>query len=248
MRNWRCPIGRQQLLLAGALSLLQTVAAQELPADRLPQVPAEDFAGQTACPVVKVLAGNEVVVQRDGQPVTVRLIGAYVPQTDPAAEQARTFTARLLEGESVYLESEPDWPQPDSTGRIWAYVYRAPDGLLVNLELVRQGYARVSAGGPFRHQSLMEAYERLARQNHKGLWSRPGAESRPSSDSTGPAAGRSSGPREPPTGEIVVYVTQHGRKYHRKDCQYVKSGAKAISLKEAKQQGLEPCSKCKPPK
>lgn len=41
-----------------------------------------------------------------------------------------------------------------------------------------------------------------------------------------------------------AYITESGKKYHEKDCRYVQSNAKKITLKEAKEQGYEPCSTC----
>lgn len=46
--------------------------------------------------------------------------------------------------------------------------------------------------------------------------------------------------------EKYVYVTEKGTKYHKKGCQYVKDNSKAILMEEAKEEGYEPCSVCKP--
>jgi micrococcal nuclease len=229
------------------LSVACAVAQERMDATP-PAVPAKDFTGQITCPVLRVAAGNEMVVKLDGQETTVRLIGAYVPQTGPDADAARAFTTRLLSGEAVYLAYEPTWPPRDRAGRVWAYMYRAPDGLLVNLELVRQGYARVSTAQPFEHQQLLRAYERLAQNSGKGLWSakpaREPASSRPAVVTTSAPA-----TAEQPAGDdVLVYVTEHGRKYHTQNCQYVRHGGKAITLKEAKARGLSACSRCKPPR
>lgn len=47
--------------------------------------------------------------------------------------------------------------------------------------------------------------------------------------------------------EIYVYVTDTGKKYHREHCSYLKSSKKRISLREAKERGYTPCSRCIPP-
>jgi hypothetical protein len=44
----------------------------------------------------------------------------------------------------------------------------------------------------------------------------------------------------------TVYVTEKGKKYHKKNCSVVSEGKKGISLAEAKKQGYEPCAVCKP--
>ncbi len=46
---------------------------------------------------------------------------------------------------------------------------------------------------------------------------------------------------------VTVYVTATGTKYHRGDCSYLSSSKIPISLKEAKERGYTPCSRCQPP-
>ncbi len=214
--------------------------------EALPTPRVRDFSHAVALPVVAVMAGNTIVVRRDDHDVTVRLIGVHIPRGDGGSDDAKAFTSRLLAGESVYVEPDPTWPRQDDDGRLWAQVYRAPDGLWLNLELVRQGYARVAAGAEFEQRELLMAYQRVAQGAHKGLWRQPGAV--PVAATTQPApqaVTRPSGDTQ--TDETVVYVTPHGRKYHRRDCQHVRSGATAMSVEEAKKRGYTPCTRCKPP-
>lgn len=58
----------------------------------------------------------------------------------------------------------------DKYGRVLAYLYRAPDGLWVNLEIIRQGYGQVYTLASFKHIELFRDYERRAREIGKGLW------------------------------------------------------------------------------
>ena len=44
--------------------------------------------------------------------------------------------------------------------------------------------------------------------------------------------------------ENIVYVTKSGTKYHKEGCTYLKSSKIMISLEQAVDAGLEPCSKC----
>lgn len=46
---------------------------------------------------------------------------------------------------------------------------------------------------------------------------------------------------------VTVYITDIGKKYHVDGCRYLKSSKHAISLKNAKAEGYEPCSVCNPP-
>ncbi len=43
-----------------------------------------------------------------------------------------------------------------------------------------------------------------------------------------------------------VYVTESGRKFHRKDCRFVKKGGRPLTREEAIKLGYTPCSICKP--
>ena len=44
----------------------------------------------------------------------------------------------------------------------------------------------------------------------------------------------------------TVYVTDGGKKYHKKNCSVVKEGKKGMELAEAKKQGYTACAVCKP--
>lgn len=46
---------------------------------------------------------------------------------------------------------------------------------------------------------------------------------------------------------VTVYITDTGSKYHRAGCKYLKKSKHAISLKDAKAQGYDPCGICNPP-
>jgi endonuclease YncB( thermonuclease family) len=244
------------------------VQAQDAaPADFVPSTPP-DLSAHTPVTVAQVLTGNQLIVQLDGAPTTVRLLGAFVPATESAVAQA--FTTHLLLGERVWLLPEPDWPERDEEDRRWRHVYRVPDGLYVNLELVRQGYARVSAAAPFAHQQAFRAAERVARRARKGLWTSPSEErGQPDADSPladsdvkapadpAPAAGpatrpaaspvRAAAPAPPASDTNTVYITEHGRKYHRADCQYARNGGRPVSPADARARGLTPCARCHPP-
>jgi endonuclease YncB( thermonuclease family) len=110
-----------------------------------PPYPIEDFSKDVAYPVLKVVDGDTVKIDYEGKDTKVRLIGVDTPETvhpnkpvEPFGKEASAFTKNLLLGESVYLRF--DGNKTDKYGRMLAYLYRAPDGLFVNLEIVRQGY------------------------------------------------------------------------------------------------------------
>jgi len=246
-------LGRRTPQLALLAVVLMPLAVGDQPGmSPLPRSPARDFSGRPSYEVLDVRAGNVIVARLAGEQRVLRLIGTYVPAAGSAADPARPFLMRMLKGESVYIEYDEDYPLRDRQDRHWAYVYRAPDGLLVNLELIRQGYARLSARVPFEHQGLLRAYEKHARRCEKGVWApKPAADVVEPKVATSQPTGEAVGPEVAKQGaaEVVkVYITPHGRKYHSASCHYAKSeGATAITLDEARRRGYTPCSRCGPP-
>lgn len=47
---------------------------------------------------------------------------------------------------------------------------------------------------------------------------------------------------------VAVYITPSGKKYHEKGCSYLSDKAFSILLKDAKEKGYTPCSRCNPPR
>jgi len=139
---------------------------------------AELFKGKPTYSVVRIVDGDTVVLLVDGKEEKVRLIGVDTPETvkpdTPVEEyglEASRFTKNLLSGESVYVETDPGGAgKVDRYKRTLAFLYRVPDGLFVNLELVRQGYGRVYRKVDFKYRPLFEKAEAAARDKKRGLW------------------------------------------------------------------------------
>lgn len=130
-------------------------------------------------------AGLDVTVERvvDGDTIVVsggervRLIGVDTPETkDPRrpvgcfGKQASDFTSSLLPaGARVRLVGDVE--QRDRYQRLLAYAYRLPDGLFVNAELLRRGFAQVLTIPPnVAHAADFVALSREARDADRGLW------------------------------------------------------------------------------
>lgn len=54
--------------------------------------------------------------------------------------------------------------------------------------------------------------------------------------------------KEKEENDPYVYVTKHGKKYHRESCSYLRQSKIKIRLSEAKRRNYTACSRCKPPK
>ncbi|MCD4699930.1 MAG: thermonuclease family protein, partial [Phycisphaerae bacterium] len=76
----------------------------------------------------------------------------------------------MLKGEFVSVEYDSTLAQEDETGLAVAYLYRAPDGMFLNLEIIRQGYGLAENDYPFQHDKLFGFYQQKAQADGKGLW------------------------------------------------------------------------------
>jgi micrococcal nuclease len=127
---------------------------------------------------VRVVDGDTIRVALPGGEEPVRYIGIDTPESvkpgspvECFARRASAFNSRLVDGEPVRLVADVD-PR-DRYGRLLAYVYRARDGLFVNAELVRRGYATAYTVPPnVRHADDFRRLADRARQAGRGLWSR----------------------------------------------------------------------------
>ncbi|MDX6687795.1 MAG: micrococcal nuclease [Baekduia sp.] len=128
--------------------------------------------------VVRVVDGDTILVATaGGAQERVRYIGMDTPETvkprTPVqcyGKKASAANKRLVAGQAVRLVSDAE--RRDRYGRLLAYVYRASDGLFVNAELVRDGYARPLTIAPnARHAREFAALAAAARRAGRGLWS-----------------------------------------------------------------------------
>lgn len=204
----------------------------------------QDFRGKPTYEVVRIVDGDTVVVLMEGKEVTVRLIGVDAPESAAADEvaqatgqEASRFLADLLQGEEVYIERDHTFQ--DKYGRELLYLYRAPEGLFVNLEIIRQGYGRTYTKFPFEYMKLFRQYEASARKAQRGLWRDAGRSAM--SRETSPAHAESSDAR------VTVYRTRTGTKYHREGCRHLSKSKIPISLQQAQTMGYTPCAVCRPP-
>ncbi|WP_026370365.1 thermonuclease family protein [Kallotenue papyrolyticum] len=147
-----------------------------------PVPPAADYpqppAGLPSARVVAVIDGDTIEVQLGAVRERLRMIGIDTPETvDPRrpvecfGREAAAMTRRLLDGQRVLLEDDPSQETRDRYGRILRYVW-LPDGRLVNLELIAQGYAHeYTYAQPYKYQAIFRAAEARARRLELGLWS-----------------------------------------------------------------------------
>jgi micrococcal nuclease len=129
-----------------------------------------------------VTDGDTISVKISGRPERVRLIGIDTPETvDPNrpagcfGKEASDYTKSLLP-EGTEVELVLDVEPRDHFGRLLAYVYRASDGMFVNAEIAKGGYAETLTIPPnVTHTQTFTRLTAEARSQGKGLWSACGA-------------------------------------------------------------------------
>jgi micrococcal nuclease len=114
--------------------------------------------------VAKVVDGDTIHVRIGDRREKVRYIGVDTPETHKPGtpvqcygRAASAFNAQLVAGRTVELRTD---------------AYRRPDGLFVNAELVRRGFATTLTIPPnVAHAEEFLELQRTARRAARGLWS-----------------------------------------------------------------------------
>lgn len=125
--------------------------------------------------VVHVDDGDTIDVRLDDRIERVRYIGVDAPEIPHdgiggarGGEAATRLNEALVGGRRVGLQLDRE--ERDRYGRLLAYVWVG--NTMINLEMVRRGYARVLTIPPnVRYQRWFLSAEAEARAAHRGLWS-----------------------------------------------------------------------------
>ena len=151
----------------GIIANLVIVLGIAAPAQAYPTMP-QGIRGPFT--VTKVVDGDTIHVDANGQRLKIRMIGLDTPETvDPrkpvqcfaleASAQAKT----ALSSQSVYLETDPSQDSVDRYGRTLAYIWTA-SGRLVNLDMIAEGFAHeYTYNLPYRYQQAFRTAEDDAR-------------------------------------------------------------------------------------
>jgi putative cell wall-binding protein len=139
--------------------------------------------------VTYVVDGDTIDVNIGGTVYRVRYIGMDTPEIYSGVEwlgpEAKNYNASLVAGKTVVLEK--DVSETDRYGRLLRYIWIQSGGgwLLVNLELIRTGYATVTTYPPDVKyvDSLYLPAQKDAQAAHVGLWGTQTSPPPPSSSS-----------------------------------------------------------------
>ncbi|MGQ0830103.1 MAG: thermonuclease family protein [Microthrixaceae bacterium] len=142
-------------------------------ADRATDTSSEHGSATVTHPI----DGDTIEVRVGGTTERVRLIGIDTPESGArdrpiecyGVEAKDRMAALLPPGTAVRLERDVE--ARDKYGRLLAYVFRADDGVHVNLLLVEEGFAEARPFAPnVTRQAELDRAERDARAANRGLW------------------------------------------------------------------------------
>jgi micrococcal nuclease len=161
--------------IIGALAALAVAVGVAAPAQAYPTMPP---GVQGPFTVTKVVDGDTIWVDNNGQRMKIRMIGLDTPESVDPRKPVQCFALEvsaqaktILAGHSVYLETDPSQDSVDRYGRTLAYVWTT-SGRLFNLDMIADGYAHeYTYYLPYRYQQVFRAAEDDAQAQERGLWS-----------------------------------------------------------------------------
>lgn len=226
----------------------------------VPEVARPDPERSGEANVLEVIDGDSLLLLLDGQIYRFEVLGADTPEwvekaevPSPESVEAKRFLTRMLYGERVTV-FEPVPGATDAIGRRRGYIFREPDRLFVDLEIVRQGYGKVSTRAAAPYDRVLRWYEQRARELGRGVWGRsesPEIAAAPADTELAtepemqPAEGAESRETPPESVQAWVWVTKSGSKYHRESCQHAGSTSTRILRVDA-EKTYQPCRVCRP--
>jgi len=247
-------------LLLGAM----TAQAQPEQPNTAPEIIIPNTDDMLLGQVTRVLDGDTLIIKVEDSTYLYQLLSSDAPEFVPSdrtpapfSREAKQFIEQKLLGEIVYLQFDPQ-ANRDSQQRRVVYLFRAPDMLFVNLELIRQGYAKYNPNRSSLHIDSFQYYAKKAIELQRGIWN-------PDADSVAWANSPSDEP-EPVEKEQVddqsitqvpafanpqpidpnsVYITKSGKSYHKQGCSHLTSTQHPARLEDI-QDTHSPCKSCKP--
>jgi endonuclease YncB( thermonuclease family) len=139
-----------------------------------PMEPDPDFSKEIAYEVLKVEDGATIVVKGPTKNISVHLLGVTVGKPGDApvhgvrdGTETREWVKSQLKGQKIYLYygtlDTPKWrAERDAFGSDRAWVFRASDKMFLNLELVKEGYARSDTKAAKEFEELLMYWEERA--------------------------------------------------------------------------------------
>lgn len=154
---------------------LQRVGVLDIQTDEIATNIEQNTPGTYA--VASFEDGDTITVNMEGKIERVRFIGVDTPETkDPRkpvqcfGKAASAFTKNLISNQRVRLAADPTNSNRDRYNRLLRYIY-LPDGTLVNLKIIEEGYGFALTAFPFTKLEEFRQAQVESRENNRGLWS-----------------------------------------------------------------------------
>jgi len=138
-----------------------------------------DFSQLEQVKLIKVVDGDTIKVDFDGQIETVRLVSVDAPESVAPGQpvgcmgkESATFLQNLLIDQSiVYLQKDDMQGNRDRYGRLLRFVFLS-DGKDVGLEILKSGLAKAKLYSRIPHQywSVYQEAEAEAKSQGLGIW------------------------------------------------------------------------------
>lgn len=127
--------------------------------------------------VLKVVDGDTVSININGDKETLRLIGIDTPETVHPTKPVECFgieasnrAKELLTDQIVSIEYDDSQGEVDRYGRTLAYIF-LPDGRNFNEVMIEEGYAyEYTYNEEYKYQEEFRDAEVYAKDNELGLW------------------------------------------------------------------------------
>jgi micrococcal nuclease len=153
-------------------SQAQTPKPPKIPKSKGNELPPKFDASTLRKVVIKRAVDGDTLLTEDDE--RIRLIGIDTPETlhpnkpvQAFGKEASAFTKKMANGKTMYLEF--DHTPTDKYGRTLAFAYFA-DGRMLNVEILRQGFAHAYKQYPHKYLDYFCGLERDAREQRAGLW------------------------------------------------------------------------------
>lgn len=138
---------------------------------------ATEITATKLYPVAKVVDGDTLAIQIDGQSQTIRLIGIDTPETVHPSKPVECFGVEasnrakaVLTGAQVGIEKDPTQGDYDKYNRLLAYVI-LEDGTNFNKLMIEEGYAyEYTYNSSYKYQNEFKLAQQQAQTDKRGLW------------------------------------------------------------------------------
>lgn len=127
--------------------------------------------------VLKVIDGDTVSININGEKETLRLIGVDTPETvhpnkpvECFGIEASNYAKDLLSNKIISVEYDQSQGEVDKYGRSLVYIF-LPDGRNFNKIMIEEGYAyEYTYSEVYKYQKEFKESQTYAKENKLGLW------------------------------------------------------------------------------